>query len=222
MAEFIEFLSPNALADLQKGNAELVTMIKNVDVIGQKMSKIATPSGSDSAIKQLTIEYQKQEKVIQGLQTQLSKLAEVKKTNNTRTQEEITNTRILASNANRQVLATSQLAGAYRNLSASVAIASERYQNLIARGKTAEQTQRQFNKELRNTQKEFQTLQAKVLQADNAVGKWGRTNQRSIGFAKDLMSAFGIVGGVTAFALITKDIFEQTKEIMSDLMKNSS
>ena len=53
MAEFIEFLSPSALADLKKGNDELLLMIKNVDVIGQKISKINTPSGSDSAIKDL-------------------------------------------------------------------------------------------------------------------------------------------------------------------------
>lgn len=71
MAEFIEFLSPSALADLKKGNDELLLMIKNVDVIGQKMSKITTPSGSDSAIKKLTVEYQKQEKAIQSLQSKL-------------------------------------------------------------------------------------------------------------------------------------------------------
>lgn len=71
MAEFIEFLSPSALADLKKGNDELLLMIKNVDLIGQKMSKINTPSGSDSAIKSLTLEYQKQEKAIQSLQSKL-------------------------------------------------------------------------------------------------------------------------------------------------------
>ena len=213
--EFIELLSPSALKDLTTANAELLTMVANVDKINQKMKGISTPSGSDGAIKQLTAEYQKQEETVRKLQIQIKKLAETKANNNQKTQEEITNGRILASNANRQTLATSALAGAYRNLSAQVAIASEKYQNLIARGKTAEQTQRQFNRELRTAQKEFQVLQTKVLQADNAVGKWSRTNQRSIGFAKDLMGAFGIVGGVTAFALITKDIFEQTKEIMS-------
>jgi len=81
MAEFIEFLSKDALADLQKGNAELVTMIKNVDTIGQKMSKINTPSGSDSAIKGLTAEYQKQEKVIQSLQAKLEVAAQKQQAN---------------------------------------------------------------------------------------------------------------------------------------------
>jgi tape measure domain-containing protein len=215
MAEFIEFLSPSALKELQIANAELVKMISNVDTVGTKMKSISTPSGSDSALKSLTAQYEAQSKAIQDLQKQISELVKLKSNNNQKTQEEITNTRILASNANRQVLATSQLAGAYRNLSANVAIASEKVQNIIARGRTAEQTQKQYNRELRQAQQEFQKLQTRVLAADNAVGKWNRTNERSIGLGRDLLSAFGVVGGVTAFALITKDIFQQTKEIQS-------
>jgi hypothetical protein len=73
MAEFIEFLSPSALADLKKGNDELLLMIKNVDVIGQKMSKINTPSGSDSAIKDLNAKLLQQEASYARLQIQLEK-----------------------------------------------------------------------------------------------------------------------------------------------------
>lgn len=215
MAEFIEFLSKDALADLQRANAELVTMVSNVDKVGTKMKGIATPSGSDSAIKELTAQYKAQEKVITELQGKLQKLSEQKQKYNQKTQEEITNGRILASNANRQVLANSQLAGAYRNLSAQVSIASERVQNLMARGRLATQTQRQFNRELKQAQNEFRVLQTRVLSADKAVDKWNRTGERSIGLGRDLLGAFGVVGGVTAFALITKDIFDQTKEIQS-------
>jgi tape measure domain-containing protein len=131
------------------------------------------------------------------------------------TSEEIVNQQVLRTNADRHARANSQLAGAYRNLSAQVAIASERYQNIIVRGRTAEQTQKQYNRELRQAQNEFRTLQNRILQADKAVDKWNRTNERSIGLGRDLLGAFGIVGGVTAFALIARDVFEQTKEIQS-------
>ena len=73
MADFIEFLSPSALADLKKGNDELLLMIKNVDAIGQKMSKITTPSGSDSAIKDLNAKLLQQEASYARLQIQLEK-----------------------------------------------------------------------------------------------------------------------------------------------------
>jgi hypothetical protein len=76
-SEFIEILSPSALKDLQTANAELVTMISNVDKVGTKMKGITTPSGSDSAIKGLTAEYQKQEKIITNLQNKVVKANEV-------------------------------------------------------------------------------------------------------------------------------------------------
>ena len=75
--EFIEILSPSALKDLQTANAEIVTMISNVDKVGTKMKGITTPSGSDSAIKSLNAEYQKQEKIITNLQNKVVKANEV-------------------------------------------------------------------------------------------------------------------------------------------------
>ncbi len=132
-----------------------------------------------------------------------------------KTSEEIVNQRILAKNADTNALATSKLAGAYRNLSAQVAIASEKYQNIIARGRTAEQTQKQFNREISNAQREFRELQNRVLKADEAVDKWGRTNKRSIGFAKDLIGSFGIVGGVQLIASITEKVYAEIKAIQS-------
>jgi len=82
MAEFIEFLSANALKELELANKELVTMVANVDNVGKKMKNISTPSGSDSAIKSLTDQYKQQEKVIQSLQNQLQKLTEKQNANN--------------------------------------------------------------------------------------------------------------------------------------------
>lgn len=215
MAEFIEFLSPQALAELEKANADLLTMVANVNKVGQATKNITTPSAGKGAIQDLTEQYKKQEQTIIGLQKQLTELAKVRTYNNQKTSEEIVNQRALRTNADRQAQSTSNLVGAYKNLSAQVAIASERYQNLIVRGRLASQSQAQYNAELRKAQQEFRTLQTRVLAADKAVDKWGRTNERSIAFGRDLMSAFGIVGGVTAFALITKDIFEQTKQIQA-------
>jgi tape measure domain-containing protein len=201
MSEFIEVLSPSALKDLQTLNNELLKTVSSVKEINANLLNTKTPSGSDNAIKNLTVEYQKQEATIK----RLSKL----------TSEEIVNQRALRQNADRNAQAQSKLAGAYANLSAQTAIASKRLQDLIARGKTAEQTQRQFNREVRQASIEFRNYQSRVLQADKAVDKWNRTNERTIGLGRDLLGAFGVVGGVTAFAMITRDVFNQTKEIQS-------
>jgi tape measure domain-containing protein len=213
MSEFIDVISPKALEQLKLANAEIVTMVSNVKKVNENLIGAKTPSGSDSALKALTAEYQKQEQAIKKLQEQLIKLNEQKKTTNARTSEEIVNQRALATASDRQARATSNLVGAYTNLSAQVAIASQRYQDIIARGRQATQTQSQYNKELRQAQTEFRNLQTRVLQADKAVDKWNRTGERSIGFARNLMGAFGVVGGVTLFATVTTDIINTTKEL---------
>ena len=213
MSEFIDVISPKALEQLKLANAEIVTMVSNVKKVNENLIGAKTPSGSDSALKALTAEYQKQEQAIKKLQEQLIKLNEQKKTTNARTSEEIVNQRALATASDRQARATSNLVGAYANLSAQVAIASQRYQDIIARGRQATQTQSQYNKELRQAQTEFRSLQTRVLQADKAVDKWNRTGERSIGFARDLMGAFGVIGGVTLFATVTTNIINTTKEL---------
>ena len=196
----------------------MVDFSKEIRKTNKDLSQIKTPGGlsnNSQANAQIISDMQKQSTEIRNLQTQIIKLNEIRAKSNQKTSEEVVNQRILTTNANRQAQATSTLAGAYRNLSAQVAIASEKYQNLIARGRTAEQTQKQFNNELSRAQKEFRGLQTRVLEADKAVDKWVRTGERSIGFAKNLLGAFGVVGGVTLLATITQDIFKQTKEIQS-------
>lgn len=80
--EFIEVLSPKALKDLQALNAEIVKTIAGVKEVNENMISIKTPSGSDSAIKKLTADYDAQEKAIKKLQTQLLKLTETKEKEN--------------------------------------------------------------------------------------------------------------------------------------------
>lgn len=223
MSEFIEILSPSALKDLQTANAEIVTMISNIEKVGTKMKGITTPSGSDSAVKQLKEQYKAQEKVIIGLQNQIGKLIEKQnkqkpnlveltalEKERIRVQKELdrTQAKITASTDQNTIALNSQksvlksVAGSYAELSEKVKRASDNYQNIIVRGKTAEQTQRQYNKELKEAKNRFQELQSEVLKADKAVGKWNRTNERSVGFVKDLAYALGWTG----LLLMLKDL----------------
>jgi len=219
MAEFIEFLSDSALAELKKANAELVTMVANVDNVGKKMKNISTPSGSDSAIKALTEQYKAQEKVIEALQKQLQKYAEAKAKQNKLTSEEIVNQRALAQASDRQAKAISLVVGAYQNLNAKHQQAKKNLQDLVAGGRRADETQAKYNRTLRQAQKEFDELNKRVLKADKAVGVFNRNvgnyPTKAIGGLKDLLSAFGIVGGAGMIAAIAKDIYDVTKQLQS-------
>jgi len=74
--EFVEILSPSALKDLEKGNAELVTMIANMDKLGQKVKGVSTPSGGDSALKNMNEQYIKQQKTLADLQIKLERYSQ--------------------------------------------------------------------------------------------------------------------------------------------------
>lgn len=74
--EFIEFLSDSALSEMKKANDELVKMVSNVENVSKKMQNIATPSGSDNAIKNLNTEYAKQQKLIASMQIQLERYSQ--------------------------------------------------------------------------------------------------------------------------------------------------
>jgi hypothetical protein len=80
MSEFIDVISPKALEQLKLANAEIVTMVSNVKKVNENLIGAKTPSGSDSALKSLTAEYQKQEQAIVKVQKQLEKarLEEIK------------------------------------------------------------------------------------------------------------------------------------------------
>jgi len=53
MAEFIEILSTKALADIKEANSEVLKLVSGIDKAGEAMKNIKTPSGSDTAVKNL-------------------------------------------------------------------------------------------------------------------------------------------------------------------------
>lgn len=214
MAELIEAVSRGALSDVDK----LINKLRDVNSQITTINSNQIGSGV-SGDRNAVAEIERLNRALAEQAQSIQRLTEQRTRSNQRTQEEITNNRLLAQNANRAALANSTFANSYQRLSAQQAIAATRVQDLIARGRTGEQTQRQYNRELRNAQSEFDRLNARVLSADRAVGRFNRNvgnyPQQAIRGLKDLVGAFGLVGGVAAFAGIAKSIFDITKETQS-------
>lgn len=78
MADFVEILSPKALSELREANAEVLTLISNMDKVGVKMKTASTPSGANNGVASLTVMYKEQEKTIASLQKQLTALEQAK------------------------------------------------------------------------------------------------------------------------------------------------
>ena len=211
----------------------LIDRLKLADGIIVKISEDALKAGRNLASIQLpsdlaqftaenqrlTAQIQAQSAALATLQTQYNNLSNQRRNSSQRTAEESVNQGILNRNAMEAARINSTLAGAYTRLSAEQSRASRNLQDLITRGRLATQTQREYDRELRIAQREFNTLNERVTAADRAVGRFNRNvgnypMQAAKGI-KDLLSAFGVVGGMTLIASIAKDIFNTTKELIS-------
>lgn len=201
-------------AETVKAQEAVLKLSEDALKASKNISTISTPSGlsANSANNANTVaSIRQQADAVKTLTVAKEKL-------NQRTAEEVVNQGILNRNAKQHVIANSQLAGAYANLSAQQAKASRSLQDLIVRGRLSTQTQKQHNAELKVAQRDFDKLNQKVLLADKAVGRFNRNvgNYPKVarGFS-ELLGAFGIVGGIGIIASITKDIFNQTRQIQS-------
>ena len=154
--------------------------------------------------------YDELSKKYTDLEAKLKSLNETRKKVQARTSEEIVNQRALAQNADRQARATSSLAGAMANLTAKHQQAKLTLQNLIA-------SQTASTAEIKKAQKEYDALDKRVVHANNAVRQFnynvGNYPKKAISGIRNLVGAFGIVGGVSLFATIAQDIFKTTKEL---------
>lgn len=214
----IEGLAPGVLVELQAYNKEIVTAMGNIPKLNDFLKNTKTPANADASFKALTDQIKAQDKAIADLQKKLIDLAETKKNNNKLSVQERTDNSIILQQQKQQATIVSEVAGAYRRLSAEHAKAATNVQNIIARGKLANQTQRDYNKELRNATKEFNDLNAKVLKADTAVGRFQRNvgnYPQTLSAVNQLLGALGITLGAAGVAQFAKDIFDTTRELQS-------
>jgi len=189
--------------------------VQTVKSLNDEYKKL--PSDYAKGLKDVTESYNKSAVAVEKLKQNTQKLVEAKAKLAPKTSEEIVNGRALAQNADRQTRATSALVGAYANLSAKHQQASVNLQNLIVRGRTATQTQEQYNRELRLAERDFQKLNQRIISADRAVGRFNRNvgnyPSTAVRGLKDLIGAFGIVGGVSLFAMVARDVVQTAKEL---------
>lgn len=119
----------------------------------------------------------------------------------------------------REIAKNKQLNSAYLQLSKAEGEAARKLQDLIAQGKRADQTQRQYNATLKAAQSDFDKLRARVIMADTAtkrfnrnVGNYPQMFSGMAGGLRQLMSAFGVFGGIYLFANAVMSAFKTVKD----------
>ena len=225
-------ISKEALAEIDKAISKVGALDKEIQSTAQSFitnsKKMAsaigsiTPNDVSQSISEnskLNAELDRMNKTIKEQGEQLERLRQIRNNNIKILAEERTERRLLNKIANEEAMLNSKLAGAYAKLNIEHQRAARYLQDLIARGKLATQTQRDYDKEIKIAQKEFTVLNDRILIADKAVGRFNRNvgnypMQAARGI-KELAQAFGFVGGVTGVVMLGKNIFETTKELMS-------
>ncbi len=215
MDGFIDALSPEAEKRITAYNKQVIELIRNIGKASTSQIGGKTPSQTDSAIKDLNAQLLKQDEIIKKLQGDYLKLAEAKKANNSLSVQQRVDNSILLQQAKQQATVVSQVADAYKKLSTQEAIAARNLQNLISSGRQANQTQRQFNAEVAKAQKEWQGYRNRILAADEAVGRWGRSSKRTIQGANELAGALGFTLGIAGTVALGKSIFDTTAKLQS-------
>lgn len=168
-----------------------------------------SPNALNSKIKELEENFKKLNDAFEQQKQNTAELNTARKEAIQAIAKENVERRALNKEARTEAQATSKLVGEYQNLIARRNQARVALQNLIASEKAS-------NTEIKKAQKEFDRLQAKVNQANRAVSNFSNT---SLGGAvrgfKNLLGAFGVVGGVYMFADLIKNVFQTTKQLQS-------
>lgn len=187
--------------------AEALATQKAIDAIKkQEAAEISADKVKRSAIATMEAERKAKQAVADAeSKAQKVKEASVKLTVEERIQNEINNKAL-----KQEALERLGLIGAYQKLSKERSDAARKLRDLIA-------SESASTEEIKKAQKEFETLNNKVRSADAAVGDFTKNVGRYplggfVNGIKNLISAFGITGGITAFAGIMKNAYDEVKK----------
>ena len=170
IAQIIKVKQELALAD-----AELINLSQNAAKASASIRGISSPSGLDKTVTdttQLNAELERQNKIIQGLETQIKRLSQVRATNNKMSAEEAVNQRILNKNALDQAKAVSSLVGAYEKLSLAHQKAFKNAQNIGAQYGITSDKFLKASEKANKLDTELKTLDATLGKHNRNVGNY--------------------------------------------------
>lgn len=198
-------LLDNVLVKVRELDQELATINTKLS----QMSKMG--GGNPEQLKKIMSDYENEIKKLNTAlgkqQDQINKLTEIKRRNTKATSEEVINQRALRKEADLHATSNSKVVGAYQRLNAQMNIARKRLRDLIASEKAS-------NAEIKKAQREFDKYRNKVNEANKATSNFSKTSLGGMvkGF-KNLLGAFGLVGGVYMFAEFAKATINTIKEL---------
>lgn len=216
-------MAENSFQNIQSGAIALIDSIeqkvKELDAeiikLNANVTKLFSGGGANSPnainerIKALETTVKQLNTALNQQTQNTTQLGQARQNLSQRTSEEVVNQRALAKAADTEAKSQSKLIGAYENLKAKRDQSKKVLQDLIASEKAS-------NAEIKKAQREFDKYNDKVNKANKAVSNFSKTGLGKLtsGF-RNLIGAFGIVGGVYMFADMAKSVYSLSKTLES-------
>ncbi len=208
-----------ALDAIKQGLNSIYSQMDNIDKrainIANNIAKIpqnlraSTPNGLTESLEKQNRLLEEMNDLMRQQVENASKVNEKKRQIKQLTADEAVNQKKLKQNADLHAQSMSKLVGAYDRLVAKYKISRQNLREQIAlHGKNS--------KEVRQATREFRKYQAQLNQANRASSNF--TNNSLGGMIKgfrNLIGAFGIVGGTTLISSLVKDLFKVTRQLES-------
>lgn len=207
----IEFLSSDALSEMDKAIAKLNAMALKVEEVNTAIKGVNTPSGADNSIKKLNEAYREQANALKLAKQENDNYYNSQIKANQAKKSDIALSNAQTAATNKAALANEKLNSAYNRLNNARTEAKNKLRDLIA-------SENASNVAIRKAQREFEVLDQKVRKADRAVGDFSKSvgnYKTALSGVGNLMGAFGISTGLFLGASIVKDIYETTKQLQS-------
>ena len=202
----VEGVIAKITAQMTSLNTQVTTLANNLNKVGNAKTM------NDDARKMIQLQEAEIKRLI-GANNQLikqtEKLTSKKKILNSLTGQEVANQNLLKRNNNLQTQSVSKLAGAYGRLIAQQKkLRKELRNSIVATGEASEKSIR-----LKNA---YDKVTASINKVNRASGNFSKGGLRGIasGF-KNLLGAFGIVGGMSLISDLTRNIFKLSKQFDS-------
>lgn len=196
------------LTDMEVIDKKIIATAANAQKIGSGF-KANTPDGLTEILKQQNDLLTKMNGLLDTQNNNTKKLNTSRRTLKQLSSQEVVNQRKLAKNADLQAQSTSKLVGAYDRLNAKYRQSKQRLNDLNS-------AQVKNTAEIKKAEREFKKYQNRLNKVNRATSNFSNNSLGGMvrGF-RNLIGAFGIVGGTTLIAGLAKDFFNLIKTLES-------
>lgn len=189
----------NKLIKLMKNSQTNIQQAESIRAVARETSKLSTAEKELQSLQQnISKATVRQTSAYQNQSKQLIALREIQRTRNQQAKQE--------------AIISNSIGGAYKRLSVQLDLARKKYKDLAASGKASTRT-------LQEQQKVVQQLDTKVKAIDKSAGQFQRnvgnypgTFNAAAGSVKNLLAAFGVVGGLVLFARLMRSVVDLTRQ----------